>query len=113
MEIIQLRKNGSFVKNIVSEDIDIIKDLYVSQGYNFTKVESKIEKISENRVNLFFFINKGEKTKISKIYFIGDKKIRDRRLRDIIVSQEDKFWKVITKTIYLNKNNIELDKRLL
>lgn len=113
LERIQLRKNGSFVKNIVSEDIDIIKDLYVSQGYNFTTVESKIEKISENRVNLFFFINKGEKTRISKIYFIGDKKIRDRRLRDIIVSQEDKFWKVITKTIYLNKNNIELDKRLL
>ena len=60
-----------------------------------------------------FFYRQRRKTKISKINFIGDKKVRDRRLRDIIVSQEHKFWKFITKTTYLNSRNIELDKRLL
>ncbi len=110
---IQTKKNSPYIKNIIKEDIDLIKKLYLSMGFNFTKIDSKIEEISENRINLFFFINRGEKTKISKIYFIGDKKIRDRRLRDIIVSQEHKFWKVLTKNVYLNSQNIELDKRLL
>ena len=64
-------------------------------------------------MNLYFEIEKGEKTKISKINFKGDRKIRDRRLRDIITSQESKFWKVITRNTRLNRSNIELDKRLL
>ena len=113
LERIETKKNGPFVKNILSQDLEIIKRMYLSEGYNFTKVDSKIEKITENRVNLFLFVDKGEQTKISKIHFIGDKKVRDRRLRDIIVSQEHKFWKVITKTTYLNTQNINLDKRLL
>ena len=77
------------------------------------KVDSRIEEMSKNRVNLFFFLDKGSRTEISKINFIGNKKVRDRRLRDIIVSQEHRFWKFITKTTYLNSRNIELDKRLL
>ncbi len=113
LEVIASKKNSPFITNILREDVDMIKKLYLSLGYNFTKIDSKIEEIGKNRVNLFFFIDKGKKTKISKIYFIGNKKVRDRRLRDIIVSQEHKFWKFITKTTYLNSRNIELDKRLL
>ena len=77
------------------------------------EVKSKVENFSKKRVNIYFEIEKGEKTKISKINFKGDRKIRDRRLRDIITSQEAKFWKVITKNTYLNQSNIALDKRLL
>ena len=51
----------------------------------------KEEVLEKNRVNLIYLINKNEKAKISKIYFLGDKKIRERRLRDVITSQESKF----------------------
>ena len=87
--------------------------MYGSLGFNFLNVKSKIESFPKKRVNVFFEIEKGEKTKISKINFKGDRKLRDRRLRDIITSQEAQFWKVLTKNIYLNQTNIELDKRLL
>ena len=53
------------------------------------------------------------KPKFQKISFIGDKKIKEKRLRDIIVSEEFKFWKFITNNTNLNYENIELDKRLL
>ena len=72
-----------------------------------------IEKLEKNRVNLVYSIDKGEKAKISKIYFLGDKKIRDKKLRDIITSQESRFWKFVSRNVYLNKKRIELDKRLL
>ena len=113
LERIQLKEKSSYIKSALNDDINLIKKLYSNLGYNFTKVDAKIQKFSENRVNLVFIIDKGTKTKISKIYFIGDKKIKDRRLRDIIVSEEDKFWKIITKNTNLNKANTELDKRLL
>ena len=75
-------------------------------GFNFLDVKSKVETFPKKRVNVYFEIEKGEKTKISKINFKGDRKIRDRRLRDIITSQESKFWKVLTRNTNLNQSNI-------
>ena len=49
----------------------------------------------------------------SKIKFIGYKKIKDRKLYNIITSEEDKFWKFISNKKYLNLERINLDKRLL
>ena len=76
-------------------------------------MSSKFEEFDNKRVNLYFEIEKGEKTNISKITFKGDKKIRDRRLRDVITSQEAKFWKFLSKNTKVNQTNINLDKRLL
>ena len=56
-----------------------------------------MEQLNSDTINVFFIIDKGERVKIKSIKFIGDKKIRDRRLRDVIVSEEDKFWKIISK----------------
>jgi len=113
LEILQLKSKESFIENKLTEDISTIKKIYGSMGFNFTNVEAKIEKFSNNRINLIYFLDKGKKTKITKINFTGDKKIREKRLRDIIASEEDKFWKILSKNTSLNYNNIELDKRLL
>ena len=108
-----LKESGPFVKTNLSNDIGEIKRSYASMGYNFVQVNAKYEEFSENRINLIIDIDKGEKTKIQKINFIGDKKIRDRRLRDIIASEEYKFWKFLSKNIYYNESNVKLDKRLI
>ncbi len=110
---IKSKKNGPFVKALIADDESTIKNIYSSLGFNFLEVKSKVETFSKKRVNLYFEIEKGEKTKISKINFKGDRKLRDRRLRDIITSQETKFWKVLTRNTNLNESNIDLDKRLL
>ncbi len=113
LENIDLKEKTSFIKNILSSDIEKIQKLYASLGYNFVEIESKVEKFTEDRINLVFFINKGKETYISKIYFLGDKKVKDRRLRDIIVSEEHKFWKFLSRNTKYNPSNIDLDKRLL
>ena len=113
LELISSKKNGSYTKNKINNDVDIIKRLYSSIGFNFSQVTVREEDLGLNRINLYFVLDRGERSKIKKISFIGDKLIRDRRLRDIIVSEEYKFWKFITKNVYLAKQNIDLDKRLL
>ena len=55
----------------------------------------------------------GKKASIKKIRFIGDKKIKNRKLRNIIVSEEDKFWKFISKNRFIDEKKISLDKKLL
>ena len=80
---------------------------------NFDKVETKINKINNDNFDLLIDIDRGNKTKISSIKFIGDKKIKDKKLRDIIASEEDKFWKFISRNTNFNENLISLDIRLL
>ena len=112
-ELIVLREKTSFLRNNIKSDINIIKEFYRNLGFYFVKIDAVIKELAKNRIDIVYSIDKGNKAKISKIFFIGDKKIRDRRLSDVITSQESKFWKVISKNVYLNKGRIELDKRLL
>jgi len=72
-----------------------------------------IQNNNNNTVNLIYNINLGEKALIKKIKFIGDKKFKDRKLRQVIVSEENKFWKFISSKKYLNTKRIQLDERLL
>jgi len=113
LKTLQLQKNNSFIRAYLAQDIQTIKKIYATLGFNFAEVDSKVQVFDGNRLNLEFTVSKGTKTKISKINFIGDKKVKEKRLRDIIVSEEDKLWKFISNNTNLNYENIELDKRLL
>ena len=113
IKIINSKQKKSLNKSNIAKDVDIIKNLYSSLGYNFAKVETKLKKINENNYDLLFEIDRGEKTKISKINFIGNNNVRNTRLKNIIASEEDKFWKVISKNTVLSKNLINFDLRLL
>ena len=113
LELLSLRENTAFIEGNVKKDINLIKEFYRSLGYYFVNIEAEIQKLEKNRINISYLIEKGEKAKIAKIFFLGDKKIREKKLRDIITSQENKFWKIISRSVYLSKERIELDKRLL
>ena len=112
-DFISLKEKKSYIKTYLAKDIDTIKDLYSSLGYNFTKVKPKVRIIDGSNLDLVIEIERGEKTKISSIEFIGNKKVSTNRLLDIVASEESKFWKVLSRNTVLSENLIQLDKRLL
>jgi outer membrane protein insertion porin family len=113
VELLSLSQNHSFIESSVQNDINQILAFYRNFGFYFIKIDAEIEKLKNNKVNIIYTIDKGEKAKIAKIFFLGDKKIREKRLRDVITSQETQFWKVLARSVYLSRERIELDKRLL
>ena len=112
-KVVSTKEKRSFIKSNLVKDIEKIKLLYSSVGYNSAKIEIKTKEVGANRVDVLIEINRGEKTKISSINFIGNKKISNRRLRDVISSQEHKFWKVLARNTNFNKNLLNLDTRLM
>ena len=68
---LKLKEKQSFIKSKLSQDIDEIKKVYSSMGFNFIGVESQVERFTGGRINLVYILKKGQKTKISKINFIG------------------------------------------
>ena len=97
---------------LVKEKESIISNLK-SNGYYFAKVETYTELLDNNSVNIIHEVDLGNKGKIKKISFIGEKVFKDRKLRSIIISEEYKFWKFISGRKYLNEETISFDERLL
>jgi outer membrane protein insertion porin family len=112
-KVINSKENKSLINSNLAKDVNLIKNIYSSSGYNFAKVEAKLKKIDDENYDLLFEIDRGEKTKITSIKFIGNSSVRSQRLKNIIASEEDKFWKVISRNTVLSENLINLDLRLL
>ena len=109
---ITLKEKNSFIESDLVNDVEKIKNIYASLGFNNAEVTTKI-KSYEDKIDLIFEIKPGNITRISTISFLGDKKISDKRLRDIIASEEHKFWKVISRNTKFSTQLILLDERLL
>ena len=112
-KIIKLKEKQSFIKSYLASDLETIKNLYSSLGYNSSEIEIKIKKISEENLDLVIEIDRGEQTKITSIKFLGNTKVRAFRLKDVIASEEDKFWKFLSRNTNFSKNLVNLDTRLL
>ncbi len=110
---LNLKNRLSFNKFLLKKDIDIIKKKLRLFGYFFSSVDVYLEELDDNLVSIKYQINLGEKAKIKKISFIGDKVFKDKKLKSIIISEESKFWKFISGKKFLNENVIALDTRLL
>ena len=110
---LNLKSRSSYSELILKKDKDLITKNLKDLGYHFSKVDVFVENLNDNKVKIIYDIFLGDKAKIKKITFIGNKIFKDNELKRIIVSEEYKFWKFISGKKYLNTNLVEFDKRLL
>ena len=110
---LNLISRSSYNEIILKKDRDKILNSLKNLGYYFSEVEIIKTDLENKKIDLTYEIKLGDKAKIKKITFIGDKKFKDRKLRNIIISEEYKFWKFISGKKYLNENIIAFDERLL
>jgi outer membrane protein insertion porin family len=114
LDQVSLKERTSYIDSFFVNDINLITNIIKNSGYYFVKIKnSKIFNKELNTVQISYDINLGPKAKITNIEFLGDKKIKDRKLKSLITSEEDKFWKFISNNSYLDENRIELDNRLI
>ena len=112
-EVIELKEKTSYVESKLNKDIQKIKSVFRNLGFYFIEVKAYAKENTNNSIDLIYEINKGERAKIGKIVFIGDKKVKDSKLRGVITSEETKVWKFLSTKKYLNQERIKLDTRLL
>ena len=61
-----LKPRSSFDKNSLKKDETNILNTLKNSGYYFSKINSKIENLNNNKLNLIYDIDLGEKSKIKK-----------------------------------------------
>jgi len=113
LKSLSLKEKSPFMESEISKDLTNIKNSLIQEGYYFSNVSSKIIMNDNNTVNIIFDIELGKKSKILIIEFTGDKIFKDKTLRTLITTEENKFWKFLSRKKYLNQKKLLLDERLL
>jgi len=108
-----IREKSPYNISLLKKEKDRITKKIKELGYYQSNVETTLENFDNNLVNINFNISLGDKAKIKKISFLGNKIFKDRKLKRLIISSEYKFWKVISGRKFLNENLVSIDKRLL
>ncbi|MDR3079232.1 MAG: outer membrane protein assembly factor BamA [Rickettsiales bacterium] len=112
MESIHLKSGEVFSDKFLLEDKNLINIFYKSQGYFGVKVDYDLKRLEGNFVEITVNVSRGEKARIGKIHFVGNRAFSDDALRDEIFSRENRFYR-FGKSINYDPNVLDYDRYLL
>ncbi len=111
--LLELRPRGVFTPEIAQSDRQKILDAYAKHGRFGATVEPKIIRLDQNRVNVVFEIHDGTETLVSRISFVGNHAFSENRLRDVVSSREEAFYRFLSNSDTYDPARVDYDKELL
>ena len=113
LDQLTLTEKKSYVEEKSIEQKLKLSNFLKFSGYYFSNIELKVQQNDNNTVDLIYDITLNKKAVVKKINFSGNKIFKSRLLSNIIITEENKFWKFLSNKKYLNERQIQLDQRLL
>ena len=110
---VQLRPRVVYTRTKVQNDVQRMLDVYRRSGRFAATVEPKVIQLDQNRVDLIFEINEGERTEVRRISFIGNKRFSDRSLQDVISTKETAWYRFFTSDDTYDPDRLTFDRELL
>lgn len=110
---VQMRARSVFTPALAQADRQRILDLYAKRAHFAAHVEPKIIKLDQNRVDVVYEIADGPSTLISRIAFIGNHAYSEGRLREIVDSREEAFYRFLSSSDNYDPERVNYDKELL
>jgi outer membrane protein insertion porin family len=110
---IQSKERDALSRAAVQADTQRIIEVYQHNGrFDVTVVPQIIDR-PNNRVDLIFQINEGEKTGIKHIVFVGNNAYASWRLKDVIKTAESNWLSFLQTTDVYDPDRIEADRDLI
>jgi len=110
---VELKPRMVFTRARVQSDVQRLQALYRRSGLFAARIEPKVIRLPQNRVNLVFEITEGATTRIQRISFIGNEAFDDGQLRDVITTEESRWWKFLTTSDNYDPDRLAYDRELL
>ena len=110
---VQSKERGTLSRPVVQSDVQRIVEIYRRSGRFDVRVDPKMIELPNNRVDLVFEINEGDKTGIKSIQFVGNRAYSSFRLKDVIKTSETGILSFLQTTNIYDPDRIEADRDLL
>lgn len=108
-EKIGLKRGATFNDHLILESNEEILKLYREKGYFFAQVKIDTESGQDNLVSVSIRVKEGEKVKIEKIRFSGNKAFPDKDLRGQMETQEKTWYSFLDDSGVYQKDILKLD----
>lgn len=110
---LKTRARAVFSPATIKKDVETIKTMYKRLGFFKASVDAKVIKNSDNRYDVVFEIVEGDKAFIKNIEFIGNNSFSSSQLKDVIMSKEYAWWKLLEMFDTYDEDRIVYDADLL
>lgn len=111
--IVESQPRSVMTRAKVQGDVQRILEAYRRSGRFRASVDPKTIELADNRVDLVFEIDEGDKTGVASISFIGNKAFSDGRLRDVIKTRESGLMSWLRTTDTYDPDRLQSDEELL
>jgi len=95
--------------NNLQGDLRQIENLYKEEGYHNVKVAYNTRPVPENRADIDFIVEEGEKVFIKMISFEGIKAYKSETLKDLMKTKEKGFFSWLTSSGDLDREVLDQD----
>ena len=110
---VQLKPRGTFSDATMEADAESIREAYRRVGRDDATVTTQVIDLGDNRVNVVFNIQEGDRTKIAAINFVGNNAFGDRRLSDVIATKRSNFLSFLMRDDIYDEDRLRADEELL
>ena len=110
---VQLKARGTFSQSQLEADAESIREAYRRIGREDATVSTQVIDLGENRVNVVFEINEGDRTKIAAINFVGNSAFSDGRLADVISTRRSSVLSFLFRNDIYDENRLRADEEAL
>jgi len=113
VKVMSLKPRQAFDRDILLADERTIREAYAYIGRNDVIVSSNVVDRGQGRVDVFFQIEEGKRTKIAAINFEGNKAFGNRRLRDVIATKRSNVFSWLTRGDVYSEDRLAADEEAL
>ncbi len=102
-----------YTKTKVQQSVERIAALYRKSGRFHATISPKIVPLSQNRVDVVYEIDEGDVTHVEKILFVGNEAFDSAELREVILTEETRWYDFLTSNDTYDGDRLEFDKEKL
>ena len=112
-KILTLKENNIFSETFLNNDTKSIYRFLSSIGYLRSNVEYTVNKIPNDKVNIFLNIKLNQQFFVKNIFFIGDKKLSTSTLKSAISTSQDSWFSIFSNSAIPSVDRVSYDISLL
>ncbi|MEQ5826560.1 outer membrane protein assembly factor BamA [Sulfitobacter sp. NFXS29] len=112
-ELIGSTERRVFNPSQAEQDAAAIAEAYSNEGRLSARVQPRIIRRDQNRVDLVFEIFEGDNVEIERLSFVGNRVYSDRRLRRVLDTKQAGLFRRLVKRDTYVEGRVEADKQML
>ncbi len=112
-QAVQLQPRGTYSAAAMEADAESIRQAYGAVGRDDATVNARTIDLGDNRVNVVFEINEGDRTKIATINFVGNNAFSNRRLKEVISTKSSNVLSFLFRDDIYSEDRLRADEEAL